>query len=171
MILIRRVLARRYRGSGFAARPAGMERNGLESSHPEIKPGHRPALRQFDGTIDKLASEIGQAQQARRFRAPAGSYVGAPAVEFGLVQVVRDFEDHGNLCGRARERGEISSREMPVSSTRSSTPNIPRTLPSALNKVRRATAVPCRWRLPADWRPPPDRDHWSRKLLSPAAHG
>ncbi len=61
-------------------------------------------------------------------------------MEFGLVQVVRYFEHHRNLRSQGAGAANIL-REMPVSSRRSSTPNMPSTLPSAPSS---GTASNCR---------------------------
>jgi hypothetical protein len=108
------------------ATAAAMQSNRLESSI--LKQGQSAGARsaQFDGALDKLAGEIRQAQQTIDFARQLNQDVGAMAIAFGLVQVMRDFHDHRNLRAKARAR-RMSSREMPVPSRRSSTPNMPST--------------------------------------------
>src|SRR5580692_12279423 len=79
---------------------------------------------QFDGAIEKLAGAIRQAQQTVNFPRQLLERLGAPAVLLGLVQVVRNFEHYRNLSRKGAGAANILL-EIPVPSSRSSTPNMP----------------------------------------------
>ncbi len=67
-----------------------------------------------DGALDKFAGEVGQAQQAINLARQLRKHLGAFAVQFGLMQVVGDFEHHGNLRGQGAGAANILLRDAGV---------------------------------------------------------
>ena len=99
------IVVRSRRKTGWCGKR--MQRNRLESSI--LKESKRAGMRsaQFNGALDKLAGEIRQAQQTINLPRQLNQHVGAMAVQFGLVQVVGNFEHYRNLGGQGAGTANI----------------------------------------------------------------
>src|SRR5579863_6005494 len=84
-----------------------MQGRGLETSILKQSESAGTGAQQFDSAVDELSGEIGETQQAIDFAGQLNQNVGSPAVEFGLVQVVSDLEDDGNLRGKGAGAASI----------------------------------------------------------------
>ena len=88
-----------------------MEDDRLESSILEQRQSAGPNAGQFNGAIKKFPGEIRQLQDAIDFARELNQDVGAAAVQFRLVQVVGDLEDHGNLGRQGARPANIFARD------------------------------------------------------------
>src|SRR5580658_1368682 len=78
-------------------RGEGMQRDNLESSILEKSQRTVASSTQFDGALDKLAGEIRQAKLTIDLPRQLRKRLGALALLFGEMEVVRHFQDHGDL--------------------------------------------------------------------------